>query len=144
MQNARSARLYKFLLFFIVFMTFLAFIFWFLGRAMFPVTQTIIGTLKINDTALLYVVEADVNATTKPSYRYYLADKNISQADFLESIQESDDYFLLTSEKAKVEVKQGVLFLSTTGTVYKFTNTGSYRVGSHYYHVKIALSAEPE
>lgn len=111
---------------------------------MFPVTQTIIGALKINDSAMLYVVEADVNATTRPSYRYYLADKNISEADFLESIQESDDYFLLTSEKAHAEVKEGVLFLSTTGTVYKFTNTGSYPVRNNYFHVKVALSAAPE
>lgn len=144
MQNARGTNFYKVALFLILFLCFFSLAIWFLGRAMFPVTQTIIGTLKINDTALLYIVEADVNATTSPSYRYYLTDKNISQADFLESIQESDDYFLLTSEKAKAEVKQGVLFLFTTGTVYKFTNTGSYRVGSSYYHVKVALSSEPE
>jgi len=144
MQNARGINFYKLFLFLIIFTCFLVLVVWFLGRAMFPITQTIISTLKINDTAILYVVEADVNATTRSSYRYYLADKNITEADFLESIQESDDYFLLTSEKAHAEVRQGVLFLSTTGTVYKFTNTVSYPVGSHYYHVKVALSAAPE
>jgi len=116
----------------------------FLQRHVFPVTLTLAETLNINDTARLYVVEADVNATTRPVYRYYLADKSLSDADFLAGIQESENYFLQTSEKANVDVKPGMLFMSTTGTVSKFTNTGSYRVGENTYYVKIALSAVPE
>lgn len=116
----------------------------FIGSVLFPVTLTLIEKIPINNSAQLYVVEADVNATTPPSYRYYLADRRTSQADFLASIQESDDYFLQTREKARVEVREGGLFLSTTGTVYKFTNSGGYRVGSHLFYVKVALSAEPE
>ncbi|MDV5139368.1 hypothetical protein CYR40_14945 [Chimaeribacter arupi] len=116
----------------------------FLQRHIFPVTLTVAESLNLNDTARLYVVEADVNATPRPVYRYYLADKSLSQKDFLASIQESENYFLQASEKAKVNFTQGVLSLSTTGTVSKFTNTGSYRVGENTYYVKIALSAAPE
>ncbi|PLR32600.1 hypothetical protein CYR55_18660 [Chimaeribacter californicus] len=116
----------------------------FLYNHLSPVTLTVADTLNINSTARLYVVEADANTPSRPAYRYYLADNTLSESDFLTSIQESEAYFLLTREKAKAEVKQGVLYLSTTGAVYKFTNTGSYRVGNNTYYVKIALSAAPE
>lgn len=109
-----------------------------------PLEQHVIKKIKVNNLANLYITEADAGATTNFSYRYYLFDATKSDAEFLESLNDNEQYFLITEDdKALVSIENNAIYLNVKGAIFTFHSPGSYRNSTGIYSVPIYLNASP-
>lgn len=143
MRKMQAINLIKKIIFLLITISAVLLIFFSVERKWFSLKQEIVEKIPVNRTAVLYITEGGVNATTASSYRYYLFAADKSEAVILEEINKGANYFLLTDNKARVHVEQATLFISVTGRVYQFNNSGAYPLADHYGHVNIFFSASP-
>ncbi|WP_239953736.1 hypothetical protein [Pantoea sp. Z09] len=109
-----------------------------------PLEQRLLQTIPVTSQVNLYITEASAGATTDFSYRFYLYDARKDAHAFMASLKDDQQPFMITSHRnALQKVDDGAIYLSVKGTVYRFTNTPSCRVGNSIYSVPVYLTATP-
>lgn len=110
-----------------------------------PVEQRIVKTVPVNKLATLYITEADLGATTRASYRYYLYATKSGEAGFLESLKDDSEPFLLTDDaNAQIKINDGAIHLTVRGNIYSFYNFPSCVSHGVVLSVPVYLDARPQ
>lgn len=109
-----------------------------------PLEQEVIRKVKVNNLANLYITEASAGATTGFSYRLYLYDASKADKAFMESLEDGNKPFMITTDKdALKKVENDAIYLSVKGTIYTFHNQAAYKVRDSIYSVPVYLTASP-
>lgn len=109
-----------------------------------PLEQTLLQKIPVTRQVSLYITEASAGATTAFSYRFYLYDASKDERAVMAALQHDNEPFMITSDRnAFQKVENGAIYLSTKGTLYRFTNAPACRVGDIIYTVPVYLTASP-
>ncbi len=110
-----------------------------------PLGQSVIQKIKINNLATLYIVEASAGAMTSFSYRYYMLDAKLTDAEAEAVINEREiNPFLITNDRqATVEQKERCFLIKINGTIYQYNSPAAYKIATGIYHAPICIEARP-